>query len=107
VVNQAVNPAEVLRVEDRRADLKARAAVPVVLRAALVKLVVFQAAAVLKDSRLLQVKPAAVAALKRGRLALELKPRAAVASKAMPTATEIVMANLPVNAAIRALCPVA
>jgi hypothetical protein len=78
----------------------------VVLTAALVKLVGFQAAEVLKESRLLRVKPVAVA-LTRGRLALELKPRAAVAIKAVLTATEIVMAKLPVNAAIRALCPAA
>lgn len=70
-------------------------------------MVVFQAAEVLKDSRLLRVKPVAAVALTRGRLALELKPRAAVAIKAVLTATEIVMANLPVNAAIRALCPAA
>lgn len=96
-VNQVVNPA---------ADLKVRAAVPVVLTAALAKLVVFLAAEVLKDSRPLRVKPVAVA-LTRGRLALALKPRAAVANKAVPTATEIVMAKLLVNAAIRVLCPAA
>ena len=110
VNNRAVNNrAAVLRVaspaEDRRADLQARAAVPVAPRAALAKLVVFRAAEVLKDSRLLRVKLVAVA-LTRGRLALGLKPRAAVASKAVPTVTATVTANLLVTAAIPALCPV-
>jgi hypothetical protein len=106
-VHRAANPAENSPAENSQADLKVRAAVPVALRVALARLVVFQAAAVLNQSRLLRVKPAAAVALKRGRLALALKPRAAVAIKAMPTATEMVTANLLVTVAIRALCPAA
>jgi hypothetical protein len=69
-------------------------------------LVVFQVAQNLKVSPRRQVKPAAVAAaLMPDRLALELKLRAAVASKLVPTAMEIVTANPAVIAAIPALFP--
>jgi hypothetical protein len=74
-------------------------------KAALAKLVVFQVAQNLKVSPRRQVKPVVVVALMPDRLALELKLRAAVASKLVPTAMEIVTANPAVIAAIPALFP--
>jgi hypothetical protein len=97
-VHPVVNPAKA-----RRAVPAVRAAVPAA-KAGLAKWVVFQAAD-LKDSRLLQVKPVVVVAVRTGRPVPGPKPRAAVAIKRVPTAMEIVMANLVVIVVIPALCP--
>ena len=99
-VHPVVNPAKA-----RRAVPAVRAAV-LAAKARLAKWVVFQAAD-LKDSRLLQVKPAAAVVLRTAQLALELKRklRAVAAIKRVPTAMEIVKANLVVIAVIPALCP--
>jgi hypothetical protein len=70
----------------------------------LAKLAVFQVAENLKGSPLRRVKPAA-AALMTEQLALELKLRAAVVIRLVPTAMATVRANPVVIAAIPALYP--